>query len=108
MDIQEDQRIFDRFTARFPAKFADSREGFDSEFSLRDVSAQGARLFTRHRRHINDHVCVQIKLPDGHTQLNLNGQIVWIKNQSFNSWEIGLKFENVSFMALQRLFQFCQ
>ena len=108
MDIQEDQRIFDRFTARFPARFEDSREGFDSEISLRDMSAQGARLVTHQRFHVNDHVSVQVKLPDGHTQLNLTGQIVWVKNQGFNLWEIGLKFEKMSFMALQRLFKFCQ
>ena len=108
MDIQEDQRIFDRFNARFPARFEDSRDDFNSEISLRDMSAQGARLVTRHRLHVNDRVGVQIKLPDGHTQLTLTGQIVWVKSQGFNLWEIGLKFENVSFMALQRLFQFCQ
>ena len=108
MDTQEDQRIFDRFTARFPARFEDSRDSFDSEISLRDMSAQGAKLITRQRLHVNDHIGVQIKLPDGHTQLNLTGRIVWVKNQGFNLWEIGLKFENVRFMALQRLFQFCQ
>ena len=108
MDFQEDQRIFDRFTARFPAKFEDSRDDFDSEISLRDMSAQGARLVTHQRLRVNDSVSVQIKLPDGHAQLNLNGQIVWVKNQGFNVWEIGLKFNKVSFMALQRLFQFCQ
>ena len=108
MNIQEDQRIFDRFTARFPAKFEDSRNDFDSEVSLRDMSAQGARLITHQRLHVNDYVSVQIKVPDGHTQLNLTGQIVWVKNQGFNLWEAGLKFHKISFMGLQRLFQFCQ
>ncbi len=108
MDFHEDQRIFDRFTARFPAKFEDSRDDFEGEISLRDMSAQGARLVTHQRLHVNDLISVQIKLPDGHRQLNLNGQIVWVKNQGFNVWEIGLKFNKVRFMALQRLFQFCQ
>ncbi len=108
MDFHADQRIFDRFTARFPARFKDSRDDFDNEISLRDMSAQGARLVTHQRLHVNDLVSVQIKLPDGHTQLNLNGQIVWVKSHGFNVWEIGLKFNKVSFMALQRLFQYCQ
>lgn len=107
MDKYGDQRVFDRFKARFPAKFEDSQNEFGSEVFLRDMSAQGARLVSRQRLQIYDNVSLQIKLPDGHTQLNFNGQIVWTKNQTNDSWEMGLKFHQIKFMALQRLFQFC-
>ena len=107
MDSNEDQRIFDRFAARFPAKFEDSRHDFGSEVFLRDMSAQGARLVSRHRLQIHDDVSLQIQLPDGRTPVNLNGQVMWIKNQTPHSWETGLKFHRIKFMAMQRLFKFC-
>lgn len=108
MDEWEDNRVFDRFAARFPVKFQGSRRDFGSEVFLRDFSAQGARFVTSEQLEVNDSVSVQVKLPDGNSSLNLNGQIVWTKNQSPGSREIGLKFHRIKFMSLQKLFQFCQ
>ena len=107
MEVQEDQRVFGRFTTRFPAKFRNSRSDFGSDVFLEDLSAQGARLVSRERLHVDDSISLQIKLPDGHTQLVLTGQIVWSKIKPHGAWEIGLKFDQVKLMALQRLFKFC-
>ena len=108
MDELDDNRIFDRFTARFPVKFKGSRRDFGSEVFLRDVSAQGAKLVTSEQLEINDSVSLQVKLPDGNSSLHLNGQIVWTQIQSSGAWEIGLKFHRIKLMSLQKLFQFCQ
>ena len=107
MSPQEDQRIFDRFCAEFPVRFQNSRREFGSEILLKDISAQGARLQTREYLRINDHVSVQVKLPDGHTQLSLNGEVVWTQRKTLDSWEIGVKFDRINLMSLQRLFKFC-
>ncbi len=107
MDQGEDHRVFDRFAARFPVKFKDSHRDFGSEVFLRDISAQGARFVTSEQLEIDDSVSLQVKLPDGNSSLNLNGQIVWTQNKSPGSWEIGLKFHRIKLMALQKLFQFC-
>ena len=107
MELQTDQRVFDRFPTKFPAKFDNSRSDFGRDVFLEDFSAQGARLVTRERLHLDDHIALQVKLPDGHTQLVLKGQIVWKKIKPHGSWEIGLKFDQVKLMSLQRLFKFC-
>ena len=108
MEEWEDNRVFDRFTARFPIKFADSHRDFGSEVFLRDVSAQGARLVTSEALDVNNDVSLQVKFPDGNSSLYLNGQVVWANHKAPGSWEIGLKFHRIKLMALQKMFQFCQ
>ena len=89
MDIYEDQRVFDRFIAKFPVKFEDSRDDFGRQVFLKDMSAQGACLVSREELPVHDNVSLQVKLPDGSTKLTLNGQIVWTKNKAPGAWEIG-------------------
>ena len=109
MDTEsQDQRIFERFVARFPAKFKDSRHSFGAEVFLRDASAQGIKLVTRERLFLNDRVSLLVKLPDGHEPLSLHGQVVWSKSKMPGTWEIGLKFHQIRLMSLQRLFKYCQ
>ncbi len=104
----EDQRVFERFMARFPVKFKDSRQEFGTEIFLRDASAQGLKLVTRERLFPNDRISLLVKLPDSHEPLTLNGQVVWAKNRMPGTWEIGLKFHAIRLMAVQRLFKYCE
>ncbi len=108
LELMEDHRIFDRFVARFPVKFKDSRHDFGSQVFLRDFSAQGIKLVTKERFFMNDNISVLVKLPDGKSPLVLHGQVVWTKNRSPGAWEIGLKFYKIRLMCVQRLYQFCQ
>ena len=105
--VLEDQRVFERFTARFPVKFKDSRQDFGAEVFLRDASAQGLRLVTQQRLFVHDTIVLLVKLPDGHEPLTLNGQVVWAKNKMPGAWEAGLKFHKIRLMAIQRLFRYC-
>ena len=103
----DEGRIFDRFLARFPVKFEDSRNDFGTDVFLRDISAEGAKLMTRQKLLINDNVSLQVKLPDGYEGMTLNGQVMWAKTENSRVFDIGLRFHKVSLMALQRLFGFC-
>jgi len=105
--IDKDQRIFERFSARFPVKFKDTRDEYGANVFLQDASAEGVRLTTRERLFVHDHISLDVKLPDGTDPLVLNGQVVWIKTvEPDQLWSVGLKFSRVDLMKIQRLYKF--
>ena len=104
-ELTEERRLFDRFSARFPAKFKDSRNDYGTEVFLRDASAAGARLITRERSYVNDSLSLLVELPDGQEPLTLNGYVVWARPQDV-MWELGITFHRIEFVKLHRLFKF--
>ena len=78
---KEDQRLFERFRARLPAKFKDTRDDFGERVMLRDASAEGVRLITSERLFVNDSVAVEVSIPDGKDPLTLQGEVVWAKHR---------------------------
>ena len=104
----EDNRIFERFSARFPVKFKHSRNDFGTDVFLRDASAEGMKVATKEKMFLNDSVSLLVKLPDGHAPLTLNGQVVWTKTKSPDLWEVGLKFHKINLMEMQRMFKLVQ
>ncbi len=99
-------RLFDRFPARFPAKFKDSRGNFGQDVFLRDASATGVNFIARERIFFHDRVSLEVELPDGASPMVLSGRVVWSKPASTSLWEIGLKFDEINLMKMQRLFKF--
>ena len=104
MDNNE-RRVYERFPARFPAKFKDARGDFGQDVFLRDASASGINILTKDRLFFNDNIAIEIELPNSHTPMVLNGKIVWSKPANSHAWESGMQFEEVNFMKLQRLFK---
>lgn len=102
----EERRLFERFAARLPAKFKDSRQNFGSSLSLRDASAQGLRLISRERVFIHDSVSIEVKLPDNESIMTLRGEVVWVKRVENSFWDIGIQLYKVDLVALSRLYQF--
>ena len=102
---RQENRLFERFQARFPVKFRHARDEYGSSVFLRDASAQGVKVATRQRLFLNDSVSLEVKLPDGHDPLVLNGRVVWIKEKAPELWEAGLEFHRVNLMKLQRMFR---
>ncbi len=107
MEEQNDRRLFERFWARFPVKFKDSRFGFGTEVFLRDISAAGAHIVCREKLFLNDHISLMVLLPDGREPFPLSGQVVWSKADQAQTWDVGFRFHRLSLMGLQRLFKFC-
>ncbi len=107
MDSNE-RRIYERFPARFPAKFKDARGDFGQDVFLRDASASGINILTKDRLFFNDSISLEIELPNSDSPMVLNGKIVWSKPANTNAWESGMVFEEVNFMKLQRLFKSTQ
>ena len=104
----DDRRVFDRFMARFPVKFSNSREDFGSNVFLRDVSAEGAKIASKHSIFVNDKIDLLVELPDGHEPLSLNGRVVWTRKSNPANWDAGVKFDKVDLMDTQRIYKFCQ
>lgn len=102
---QAERRLYERFPARFPAKFKDARADFGQEVVLRDASASGINILTRERMFFNDKIAIEIELPDNESPLVLNGRIVWSKPANASAWESGMQFEQVNFMKMQRLYK---
>lgn len=103
-----ERRIFDRFTAWFPAKVKDSRDEFGTNIYLRNASASGAKFISKERFYLNDSLSLEVKLPDGKNPMNLRGQIVWARRSDPTTWDIGLKFHQIGLVHLSRLYKFCE
>jgi Tfp pilus assembly protein PilZ len=103
--ISNERRIFERFSARFPVKFKDTREDYGSEVFLRDASAQGLRILTKERFFLDDQISLEVQLPDGGEPMVLSGQVVWVKLLNLSLWDIGVQFPQVNFLKMQRLFK---
>jgi len=104
--MDNERRIYDRFPARFPAKFKDTRSDFGRDVFLRDASATGANLVTKDRMFFNDRVDLEVALPDGQGPLVLSGRVMWSKPTNASMWDIGMQFDDVNFMRMHRLFKF--
>ena len=104
--MTSERRVFQRFSARFPAKFKDSRNDYGSDVFLRDASASGARIATRERLFLDDRISLEVEVPDGGAPMILSGKVVWNRPANTSLWDVGLAFPNVKFMKMQRLFKF--
>ena len=105
LQTSEERRVFERFSARFPVKFKDTREEYGSQVFLRDASADGIRILTKERFFLDAQLALEVELPDGREPLVLNGHVVWIKFLNLSMWEIGVKLSQVNFIKIQRLFK---
>ncbi|MCK5581009.1 MAG: PilZ domain-containing protein [Candidatus Omnitrophica bacterium] len=105
MDMVEDQRMFERFFARFPVKFKHARTDFGEDVFLRDASAQGIKLTSKERLFIHDSISVLVKLPDGFAPMELNGRVVWSRPKDPTMWDIGVEFHKVRLMGMERMFK---
>lgn len=103
---KDDRRLFERFSARYPAKFKDEREPFGENVYLRNASAFGAQFTTKDRLFLNDKIALEVDLPDGMGPMDLRGEVVWIQKTAPNFWEIGLKFHKIELLRMARLYKF--
>lgn len=102
----DEQRMFERFPSRFPAKFKDTRNNFGDDVYLRDASAGGVRINTKERLYLNDHVAIEVDLPDGRGTMTLKGEVAWVKSREDGMWNVGLRFHKIDFMDMWRPYKF--
>ena len=103
--MPDEHRIFERFWARYPAKFKDSRNEYGTDVFLRDASAEGARINTRERMFLNDPVALEVEVPDGASPMVLSGRVRWTRAAGPSAWDVGVQFPQVDLMKMSRLFK---
>ena len=103
---QIENRLFERFSARFPVKFRHTRSDFGSNVFLRDASACGVKISTREKVFLNDSVSLEVKIPDGSEPVMLNGRIVWLHSKSPSLWDAGIELHEINLMEMQRIFKY--
>jgi len=103
--FNDNRRLFERFSSRYPVKFKDAREDFGTNVHLRNVSAQGANIMTQEQVYLNDSVSLEVELPDGKQPMTIRGEVVWTKKQNTETWDVGLKFHKVVLMDLWRIYK---
>jgi len=108
LQTHDERRMFQRFSARFPVKFKDTRDDYGTDVFLRDASAQGVRIMTKERFFLGDQLALEVQLPDGGDPMVLNGEIVWVRFVNLSMWEIGLKFAEIHLLRMQRLFKLAE
>ncbi|MDE2222116.1 MAG: PilZ domain-containing protein [Candidatus Omnitrophica bacterium] len=103
-----ERRIYERFSARFPVKFKDTRNDYGTDVFLRDASAQGVRILTKERFFLEDQLSLEVALPDGQEPMVLSGKVVWSKLLNLTLWDTGVEFSEINFFKMQRLFKLTQ
>lgn len=101
-----ENRLFERFSARFPVKFRHTRSDYGSDVFLRDASARGVRISTREKVFLNDSVSLEVKIPDGSEPVTLNGRVVWMHAKSPTLWDAGVELHQINLMEMQRIFKY--
>jgi len=104
----EERRLFERFSSRFPVKFKDAREDYGTDVFLRDTCAQGMRISTKERFFLDDQLSLEVELPDGGEPMILSGRVVWVKLLNLSLWDMGIQFNEVNFLRMQRLFKLAE
>lgn len=104
--MEAERRVFERFSARFPAKFKDSRDDYGTEVFLRDASASGVHILSRERMYLDDPVDLEVIVPDGGQPMVIKGKVVWTKPANAVMWDVGLRFAKVDLVNMSRLFKF--
>lgn len=103
--LVNERRVFDRFSAKFPAKVKDSRQDYGQKLYLRDASAEGARVTTTEQMFLHDSIILDVKLPDKEYPMTLKGRVIWTKAIQPKIWDIGVKFHDLNLVRMSRLYQ---
>ena len=106
MPKTSERRLYQRFSARFPAKFKDSRQDFGSNVFLRNASASGIQIATLEKLFAHDHVALEVELPDGFSPMPIAGEVVWVRQSQPNIWEAGLNLNKTNLVRMSRLYKF--
>ena len=107
MDVKTlERRNYERFSARYPAKFKDTRDDFGMNLFLRNASAEGVQIASREQLFLNDHIALEVELPDHHTPMEIRGEVVWARNSQPNIWEAGLILHKIDLLKMSRLYKF--
>ncbi|MDD3374279.1 MAG: PilZ domain-containing protein [Candidatus Omnitrophica bacterium] len=94
----QDQRLFDRVNIRFPVRLSRENSHDCCNTVVRDVSAQGVRIYSPEKLSIFDRLSLSVDIPGSSEPLGVDGHVVWASGESTNSWQAGVKFDYPNLM----------
>jgi len=94
----QDQRLFERVKVRFPIRLLKEDSPDCCNTVVRDVSAQGIRIYTPEKLSIFDRISLSVDIPGSSEPLGVDGHVVWASTESSDSWQAGVKFDHPSLM----------
>jgi hypothetical protein len=100
--MDEDHRIFERFSARFPLRFLDLKENREGIAQVRDVSAKGVGMITNEELQPHTPVEMWLQIPDHGEPLYTRGEVVWSKVRGTH-YHAGVNLERADMMGLSRV-----
>jgi hypothetical protein len=102
--IAEDQRLFERFPTNCLARYRNATDHRQGEFFLRNASAQGISCVTRDPLYVKDVLSLDVDIPDSTDPLHVQAEVVWLKKDEEDLWDIGLKLHNTRLVDMSRLY----
>ncbi len=102
--LSEDSRLFSRFPTNCLATYRNSTDYSEGEVFLKNASAQGLSFVSKDPLYIKDTILVDVDIPKSHKPLHVQGEVVWIKRDEEDLWDIGLKLHNTRLVEMSRLY----
>lgn len=98
----EDNRIFERFQARFPLRFLNLSDNREGQARTQDISAKGVGIVTKDKLMPNTPLEMWLDIPDRGEPLYMRGEVVWSKSQGQDEYRTGINLEKAELMGLSR------
>lgn len=101
-ETMEDNRIFERFKARFPLRFLNLSDNREGQGSTQDISAKGVGIVTKEQLRPNTPLEMWLEIPDRGEPLYMRGEVVWSISQGLDEYRTGINLEKADLMGLSR------
>jgi hypothetical protein len=102
-ETMEDQRIFERFEARFPLRFLNLSDNKEGQGRTQDISAKGVGIVTHEELKPNTPLELWLQIPDRGEPLYMRGEVVWSISQGIDEYRTGINLEKAELMGLSRV-----
>jgi hypothetical protein len=100
----DDNRVFERISARFPLRFLDPVSGREGEAQTVDISANGVGLIADEAIVPTTPLELWMRIPDQHEPLYTRGKVVWSKSEADpRQQRLGVRLEKAELMGLARI-----
>lgn len=100
----KDKREFERFVVRLTVKLVDLQSGRENRAVTHDISAKGAGIVSRSQIDSNIPLEMWLEIPRSCQEpICLKGEVAWSKMVDWDTWRIGISFDEANFLGISRL-----
>lgn len=99
----EDQRIFARFSARFPLRFLNLDASSEGDAQAEDISAKGIGFVASEQLAPYTPLEMWLGIPDQGEPLYARGRVIWSKSLGSDKYRTGVSLERADLMGVSRV-----